>query len=110
MSDQPMSQLTSQTAISVVLLYQRILASLVDHPEDVQVAAFIEADRIVFKVHSHPRDMVKLMGDRGDMWEALRDLLSAYGERIGVQLELKLITVNDAPHKSGRFQVLRMLS
>jgi hypothetical protein len=55
------------------LLY--ILSQIVDHPEDIVIDEVIEGDRTIYVIHAHADDMGKIIGKRGRVIMALRDLI-----------------------------------
>lgn len=52
-----------------------ILQHIVDHPEDIVVEDIIEGDRTIYVIHTHPEDMGKVIGKKGRIIMAIRDLI-----------------------------------
>jgi len=67
-----------------------ILSHLVDHPEDVTVDEVKEETRTVLVIHANPDDMGKIIGKRGRIITALRDIvkLMATKEKVYVDVEV----------------------
>lgn len=55
------------------LLY--ILTQIVDHPEDIVIDEVVEGDRTIYVIHANPEDMGKIIGKKGRVIMALRDLV-----------------------------------
>lgn len=55
------------------LLY--ILSHIVDHPEEIVIDEVIEGDRTIYVIHAHVDDMGKIIGKKGRVIMALRDLI-----------------------------------
>jgi predicted RNA-binding protein YlqC (UPF0109 family) len=76
-------------AIYGMLLY--IVRSLVDHPENVQIAMITNPESTVFRVYGHPSDVTELMGRGGQTERALRLILGASGVKLGLRFTLEII-------------------
>lgn len=58
-------------------LVETIAKALVDHPDEVRVAA-VESDRmIVYELSVHPDDVGKVIGKQGRIAKALRTVVSS---------------------------------
>lgn len=70
------------------LLY--ILSHIVSYPEDVRVEEIQEENRTVLVIHAHKDDMGKIIGKRGRIITALRDIvkLMATKENLYVDVEI----------------------
>ena len=55
------------------LLY--ILQHIVDHPEAIVIDEVVEGDRTIYVIHAHREDMGKIIGKKGRVIMALRDLI-----------------------------------
>ena len=55
------------------LLY--ILTHIVDHPDDIVIDEVVEGDRTIYVIHANPEDMGKIIGKKGRIIMALRDLI-----------------------------------
>jgi len=52
-----------------------ILQRIVDHPDDVSIEEVMEGDRTIYLIHANPEDMGKIIGKKGRIIMALRDLV-----------------------------------
>jgi len=70
------------------LLY--ILSQIVDHPEAIVVDEMKEETRTVLVIHAHKEDMGKIIGKKGRIITALRDIikLMATKEKVYVDVEI----------------------
>jgi len=52
-----------------------ILQQIVDHPDDILIEEVIEGDRTIYVIHAHAEDMGKIIGKKGRIIMAIRDLI-----------------------------------
>lgn len=52
-----------------------ILQQIVDHPDDVEITEEQGGDRTILVIHAHPDDMGKIIGKKGRIIMAIRDLI-----------------------------------
>lgn len=52
-----------------------LLQNIVDHPDDISIEEIIEGDRTVYIIHANPQDLGKIIGKKGRIIMALRDLI-----------------------------------
>ncbi|MBP3038300.1 KH domain-containing protein [Bacillaceae bacterium Marseille-Q3522] len=72
-------------------LIETIVKSLVDFPEDVQVSANEENNRMIYQLSVNKSDMGKVIGKQGRVAKAIRTVIYAAGssEKKKVYLEIK---------------------
>ena len=66
-------------------LLDRIVAALVDHPEDITISGngdSGEGSGLKFTVRAHPSDVGKLIGRHGLTAKSLRTLMGGFGSRL----------------------------
>jgi len=82
------------------LLY--ILQHIVDHPDDIVIDEVIEGDRTIYVIHANPEDMGKIIGKKGRIIMAIRDLIKiiATKQKIFADVEVAESTPMDKSDKS----------
>ena len=70
------------------LLY--ILQQIVDHPDDIIIDEVIEGDRTIYVIHAHPEDMGKIIGKKGRIIMALRDLIKIIAAKQKVFADIEI--------------------
>ena len=71
-----------------------LVASIVDHPDDVSVIEEVNEDRTILRLTCHPEDMGKVIGKSGRIIRAIRDLVKLIAAKRGVYAEVELIENN----------------
>ncbi|TBN56178.1 RNA-binding protein [Glaciihabitans arcticus] len=67
---------------------EHLVKGIVDHPEDVQVAAKSSPRGEVFEVRVHPEDLGRVIGRAGRTAKALRTLVSALADGRKVRVDV----------------------
>jgi hypothetical protein len=67
-----------------------ILTQIVDHPEEILIDEVIEGDRTIFVVHANPEDMGKIIGKKGRIIMALRDLIKIIATKQKVFADIEI--------------------
>ncbi|MEK7141854.1 MAG: KH domain-containing protein [Patescibacteria group bacterium] len=71
-----------------------LVASIVDHPDDVSVIEEVNEDRTILRLTCHPEDMGKVIGKSGRIIRAIRDLVKLIAAKRGVYADVELIENN----------------
>ncbi|MDP1722697.1 MAG: KH domain-containing protein [Candidatus Gottesmanbacteria bacterium] len=71
-----------------------LVASIVDHPDDVSVIEEINEDRTILRLTCHPEDMGKVIGKSGRIIRAIRDLVKLIAAKRGVYADVELVENN----------------
>ena len=72
-------------------LVEYIARSLVDHPNDVEVREFISGQHVDLELSVAKDDMGRVIGKRGRVANAIRDLLRVTAEREGKKVSLDVM-------------------
>jgi hypothetical protein len=70
------------------LLY--ILQQIVDHPDDIIIDEVVEGDRTTYVIHAHSEDMGKIIGKKGRIIMALRDLIKIIAAKQKVFADIEI--------------------
>jgi uncharacterized protein len=65
----------------VLKLVEYLVASLVEHPEAVDVTETVDGDAITFRVKVHAEDIGRVIGRQGRIAKAIRNVVSAAAYR-----------------------------
>jgi len=76
-------------------LLAMIVQSIVDHGGDVVVTPLVGTQAVVYEVRVNPVDVRRLVGRRGHMADAIRELLTNLGSRAGKRFMLEVIEPDD---------------
>ncbi|HEY5611463.1 MAG TPA: KH domain-containing protein [Thermoanaerobaculia bacterium] len=68
-----------------------VARSLVDHPDEVQIAQFDRDQATIFELRVAPDDLGKVIGRQGRTARAIRALLSAAGSKSGRRYILEIV-------------------
>ena len=71
-----------------------ILTSIVDHPEDVSVEERNEEGRILFVIHAHGEDIGRIIGKKGRIISAIRDLIKLIATKQNAYVD---VTIAEEP-------------
>ncbi len=72
-------------------LVEAIAKALVDHPEDVKVAAIEGPQATTVELRVHPEDLGKVIGRQGRTAKAMRTLLGASGMKQRKRFTLEIL-------------------
>ena len=74
-------------------LVELIARKLVEHPDDVQVAALDgeEGQDSAIELRVHPDDMGRVIGKSGKTAKAMRTLVSSAASKAGVHVSLRIV-------------------
>ena len=72
-------------------LVEYIARSLVDHPEEVEVREFASGQHVDLELSVAKDDMGRVIGKRGRVANAIRDLLRVAAEREGKKVSLDVL-------------------
>ncbi len=72
-------------------LIEYIVKSLVDHPDDVQVAEVAGKAGIVVELRVAPEDMGRIIGKNGRVINSIRALLQVRADKLGQQVSLEVL-------------------
>ena len=84
---------TSENEIREMLLY--IVRSMVDRPEDVEIALISGREGFVFGVRAHQTDAGKLIGRGGQTVRALETIVAAAGLKHGLRFKIDIVQERD---------------
>lgn len=70
------------------LLY--MLQQIVDHPDDIEIEEVGEGDRTVYVIHANPEDMGKIIGKKGRIIMAIRDLIKIIATKHKVFADIEI--------------------
>ncbi len=70
-----------------------ILASLVDHPDEVTVEEHQENSRTILSIRAHQEDYGKIIGKNGRIIRAIRDLIKLMATKENIYAD---VVINDA--------------
>jgi len=70
------------------LLY--IVQSIVDHPDDVVIDEQVNAGRTVFAIHANPEDIGKIIGKKGRIISAIRDLVKIIATKQNLYVDVTI--------------------
>ncbi len=76
-----------------------IVASLVEHPDDVVVERIVDEKGVLLTLTVNPEDLGRVIGRRGVTAQSLRTLLRALGTKNTARYNLKIVN-NDNPDES----------
>ena len=79
------------------LLY--IVSKIVEHYDEVSVEEKRENDKTIFVLHVHPDDMGKIIGKKGRIITAIRDLIKLAGAKNQMSVDV-LISENNIPSEA----------
>lgn len=82
---------TPETISTTSALLVRIVQSLVDHPDQVEVVPLQGAQTAVFEVSVAPTDMPRVLGKHGKTADAVRRLLISMGSRVNRRFLLEIL-------------------
>lgn len=68
-----------------------VVQQLVEYPDEVVINRRQEENKIVFLLSMRPSDVGRLIGKGGGTINAIRDLLSAAGEKTGQKVALEIL-------------------
>ena len=69
-----------------------IVSGIVDNPESVDVNIVPASYRLLAELHTHKDDVGQVIGKSGHVVESIRSILSAYGGKHGIKVDLDYVT------------------
>jgi hypothetical protein len=85
-----------QGVVAATLAY--LARSLVDHPDDVNVAVIPDGDRTVLRLTVHPEDAGRVIGRGGRVARAIRVVTKAAATREGIPVFVQIGEPRDESH------------
>ena len=82
------NRITGARALAVT---EYVTRSLVDDPDAIEVDVEERRDEVALLVHANPNDMGRLIGKRGRVIQALRQLVRAAGTADGVKANVDIV-------------------
>lgn len=76
-----------------------IVSGIVDHPDEVHVNVVPASFRLLSELHTSPDDVGQVIGRSGYVIDSIRKILSAYGGKHGIKIDLDYVTEKE---KAGR--------
>lgn len=68
-----------------------IVATLVDHPEEVRIDRSVDEKGVLLELNVHPDDLGRAIGKQGATAQSLRTLLRALGAKNNARYNLKIV-------------------
>jgi len=72
-------------------LITKIVAALVDNPNEIKVKEIAGGNTVVYEVRVAQRDVGKVIGKRGHNAQAIRTIVSAAGMKLGKHVRLEFL-------------------
>lgn len=69
---------------------EKILASLVNNPQDVKVQRVIDEMGVLLKIKLHPQDMGLIIGRNGEHIKAIKTIIKAIGVKHHARVNIKI--------------------
>jgi len=82
-----------------------ILQQIVDRPEDISIEEAVEGDRTILIVHAHADDMGKIIGKKGRIIMALRDLIKIIATKQKVFADVEIAETQSTNDKSTNLPI-----
>jgi predicted RNA-binding protein YlqC (UPF0109 family) len=74
-----------------VAVAEHVTHALADEPDAIDIVVEERRDEVALLVHAHPDDMGRLIGRRGRVIQALRQLVRAAGSADGVKAKIDIV-------------------
>ena len=74
-----------------VAVAHHVTRALADDPDAIDIVVEERRDEVALLVHAHPDDMGRLIGRRGRVIQALRQLVRAAGSADGVKAKIDIV-------------------
>jgi predicted RNA-binding protein YlqC (UPF0109 family) len=88
-----MSKSISQDTLDGIhILLKSVVSSIVDNPESVEVSVVPASYRVLVELHTDASDVGQVIGRQGSVISSIRGLLSAYGGKHRIRVDLDYIT------------------
>jgi predicted RNA-binding protein YlqC (UPF0109 family) len=84
--------ITQETLDGLRELVGGIVKGIVDNPDSVEVAVVPASYRVLVELHTAPTDVGQVIGRQGSVVEAIRCLLSAFGGKHRIRIDLDYVT------------------
>jgi predicted RNA-binding protein YlqC (UPF0109 family) len=79
------------TGARAVAVAEYVTRSLADDPDSIEVDVEERGDEVALMIHADPSDMGRLIGKRGRVIQALRQLVRAAGTADGVKANVDIV-------------------
>ena len=73
-------------------LLEGIVSGIVDDPDSVEVVVVPASYRVLVELHTNAADVGQVIGRRGSVVESIRCLLSAFGGKHRIRVDLDYVT------------------
>jgi predicted RNA-binding protein YlqC (UPF0109 family) len=84
--------ISQDTLDGIRALLAPAVQSIVDHPEAVEVVVVPASYRVLVELHTSPDDIGQVIGRQGSVVDSIRCLLSAYGGKHRIRIDLDYVT------------------
>lgn len=91
----------AETVESLRNMLLGMVQGVVDHPADVQVNIVPASYRLLAELHTSPSDVGQVIGKSGHVVDSIRSILSAYGGKHGVKVDLDFVTEQEKSDRGG---------
>jgi predicted RNA-binding protein YlqC (UPF0109 family) len=92
-------KVSRETIESLRSMLVGIVQGVVDHPEDVEVNIVPASYRLLAELHTNVRDVGQVIGKSGHVVDSIRSIMSAYGGKHGVKVDLDFVTEQEKMNK-----------
>jgi predicted RNA-binding protein YlqC (UPF0109 family) len=96
--------------VPVSQLLQRVVCTMVDHPEEVTIQVEAEADGATLTIHANPEDVGKVIGSQGRTAKSLRTIVSGIGRKLGRRFTIVIDEGEDERAHAGQVSREKMPS
>jgi predicted RNA-binding protein YlqC (UPF0109 family) len=79
-----------------------LVQSIVDDPSKVHVNVIPASYRLLAELHTDPEDVGQVIGRRGSVVGSIRSILTAYGGKHGIKVDLSYVTEREKDAKRER--------
>lgn len=79
---------TTEIEKLVTTLLRRVLTAIILHPDELVITPATGSTSVSYKLQAHVSDTGKIIGERGMMFNAIRNLVTVLGQRYGVTIHL----------------------
>ena len=84
--------ITQETLDGLRELVSGIVKGIVDNPDSVEVAVVPASYRVLVELHTNAADVGQVIGRQGSVVESIRCLLSAFGGKHRIRIDLDYVT------------------
>ena len=75
-----------------------MVTSIVDNPDKVEVNVVPASYRLLAELHTAGQDVGQVIGKNGHVVDSIRSILSAYGGKHGIKIDLDYVTEQEKSH------------